>query len=245
MITIYADGSALGTPGPGGWAFCVLNDGLLTEEHSGSAANVTNNQMELQAAIEALRHVGPLQSGIVRCDSQYVVKGINEWRKGWERSGWRKSGGGAVLNAGLWRSLFTLVDAHPGLRFEWVKGHDADKYNNLVDRLARTAAENLRDHGRGRRIDAPLAESSFTMVEPAILQAMTKLKSDMEKLTQLSQIGESQGWEAVKGMFGDKAGSWVLHYNMSLGAAPIDLLLDGRDDKVVTLIARIEHGVCA
>lgn len=234
-MIIYADGSALGTPGPGGWAYCLVKDGKAIYKRAGSAANVTNNQMELQGAIEALTHLGPTEIGIMRCDSQYVVKGVNEWRRNWERSGWRKSGGGAVLNADLWRRLFTLVDAHPGIRFEWVKGHDTDPFNHLVDRLARTAAEGLRN----AIASVPVEQEKH---DPAILLAITRLKSDIGKLTELGQIDNSRGWEAVKGYFGDGAGRWVIRHNMSLGEAPIDALLRGEDEPVIKLVGMIEYG---
>lgn len=260
MITIYADGSALGTPGPGGWAFIVQNADGTKVSRCGAVDNVTNNQMELMAAINALLFVDRNAKGVIRCDSQYVVKGVNEWRKGWEKKGMRKADGSAVLNAGYWKDLFKAVDSHPGIRFEWVKGHADDQGNNDVDLLARSAAETLRNSpSDAQRLDpspAPvplkvvprsskLPPMTEDQIEPAILQAMTKLQCDMEKLTQLSQIGESQGWEAVKGMFGDKAGSWVLRHNISIGGAPIDFILDGRDETVVKLITHIEHGVYA
>lgn len=259
MITIYADGSALGTPGPGGWAFIVENKDGTKVSRCGAVDNVTNNQMELMAATNALLFVDSNAKGVIRCDSQYVVKGVNEWRKGWEKRGMRKADGSAVLNAGYWKDLYKAVDAHPGIRFEWVKGHADDQGNNDVDLLARSAAETLRDSPNdARRLDASLTpvppktvprSSKLPPVEirfePAIAYALDALSSDIEKLTQLSQIGESRGWEAAKGMFGDKAGTWVLRHNMSLGGPPIDFLLNGKDDAVATLIAQIEHGVYA
>ena len=46
-----------------------------------------------------------------------------------------------VANRDLWEPLVDLYRASPGrLRFRWVKGHCADPFNDLVDRLAVAAA---------------------------------------------------------------------------------------------------------
>jgi ribonuclease HI len=37
-------------------------------------------------------------------DSQYVLKGLTEWRAGWERKGWRNSKGEPVANLACGRS---------------------------------------------------------------------------------------------------------------------------------------------
>ena len=52
---VYADGSCLGNPGPGGWGVVVRDpDGEVTELN-GHDDSTTNNRMELMAAIEGLR----------------------------------------------------------------------------------------------------------------------------------------------------------------------------------------------
>ena len=61
MYTVYTDGSCLGNPGPGGWAFIAIkNNKKLTV--SGGERFTTNNKMELQAVIEALIFHGLLIS---------------------------------------------------------------------------------------------------------------------------------------------------------------------------------------
>ncbi len=246
MITIYADGSALGTPGPGGWAFLVENADGTRVSRCGAVADSTNNQMELLAAINALAFVNTLAEGVIHCDSQYVVKGVNEWRKGWERKGMRRADGKPVLNAALWKDLYAQVDAHPKIRFEWVKGHADSQGNNDVDLLARGAAEMLRDNPKAvRRIDAPLTVESFKPIEPVIEKAIDRLQADIAKLTSLAKMADSRGWEAAKEVFQEDAGSWVIRYNMALGAPPIDFLLKSEDDAVVRLLGQIQHGVYA
>ena len=71
-------------------------------------------------------------------DSQYVLKGLTEWRAGWERKGWRNSKGEPVANLALWKKLFALADARR-VTVRWVKGHNGDRCNEKADALANKA----------------------------------------------------------------------------------------------------------
>jgi ribonuclease HI len=53
-VQLITDGSCLGNPGPGGWAY-ILRYGAHKRECAGGAPHTTNNRMELTAAIEGLR----------------------------------------------------------------------------------------------------------------------------------------------------------------------------------------------
>jgi len=136
----YADGSALGNPGPGGWA-CLIQykDGSRIVK-AGGCAYTTNNRAELQGAIEALMELPTGAVGELRLDSEYVVKAVTEWRRDWERRGFRTSSNKPVKNADLFRVLFALVDERPGVRLTWVRGHSGEPGNELVDSLARAEA---------------------------------------------------------------------------------------------------------
>ena len=137
---IYADGVCLGNPGVGGYAATVRRyvTGALVERRVVSDADpgTTNNRMELTAAIEALRatEANREQPVILRSDSEYVVKGMNEWRAGWIAKGWKK-----VKNRDLWEALIAEADKR-AVTFEWVRGHAGDPGNEEVDRLAAAAA---------------------------------------------------------------------------------------------------------
>ena len=76
MIIIYTDGACSGNPGPGGWGALIIDDQNETEL-CGGEADTTNNRMELQAAIEALRATEGASEVILYTDSQYVKNGIN------------------------------------------------------------------------------------------------------------------------------------------------------------------------
>ncbi|MGO9028765.1 MAG: ribonuclease H [Acidimicrobiales bacterium] len=133
---VYTDGSCLGNPGPGGWGWATL-DGRSA---SGGEPHTTNQRMEINAVVEALRALdGPVH---VVSDSTYVVNCFKQrWWAGWQRKGWRNSQGKPVANRDLWEALFELaLDGGRPVTFEWVKGHSGHPMNELVDRLALEAA---------------------------------------------------------------------------------------------------------
>ena len=71
-------------------------------------------------------------------DSQYVLKGLMEWRGGWERKGFRNSKGEPVANLALWKRLFAVADARR-VTTRWVRGHNGDPHNERADALANKA----------------------------------------------------------------------------------------------------------
>lgn len=102
--------------------------------------------MELLAVLNALRvlgaHAGPIE---VVSDSQYVVKCFNEaWWEGWLRRGWKNSQRQPVANRDLWEPLIALVRERGDVTFRWVRGHNGDSMNELVDALAVSAIQRVR-----------------------------------------------------------------------------------------------------
>ncbi|MFJ5862501.1 RNase H family protein [Pseudarthrobacter sp. NPDC092439] len=136
-ITAAADGSALGNPGPAGWAWYVNDDCW----RAGGWPHGTNNQGELMAVLDLLRataHV-PEEDLRILCDSQYVINSITKWMPGWKRKGWRKADGKPVLNVELLKELDREL-AGRKYTFEWVKGHAGHDLNEAADERARAAA---------------------------------------------------------------------------------------------------------
>ncbi len=133
---VYTDGSSLGNPGRGGWAWAVPNGPYA----SGAEPRSTNQRMEVMAVIRALEAIeGPVH---VKSDSTYVVNCFRDrWWEGWKRRGWRNSAGKPVANRDLWELLLELaLDPQRQVRFSWVKGHSGDEMNDRVDLLAVEAA---------------------------------------------------------------------------------------------------------
>ncbi|MDP9987694.1 ribonuclease HI [Arthrobacter oryzae] len=136
-ITAAADGSALGNPGPAGWAWYVNDDCW----RAGGWPHGTNNQGELMAVLDLLRATAHLPGEDLRilCDSQYVINSITKWMPGWKRKGWRKADGKPVLNMELLKELDREL-AGRTYTFEWVKGHAGHDLNEAADERARAAA---------------------------------------------------------------------------------------------------------
>lgn len=139
MIEVYTDGSCLGNPGVGGWAFLVINENKLTSK-SGLDKNTTNNRMELCAAIEALDFLKDEKILKIHTDSSYLKNGISSWISSWEKNNWLTSNKKPVKNKDLWIKLAELTK-NKNITWEWVKAHDENKFNNMVDELARKEAE--------------------------------------------------------------------------------------------------------
>ncbi|MEZ5385079.1 MAG: ribonuclease HI [Prosthecobacter sp.] len=136
-VVIHSDGGCHGNPGPGGWA-AVLAYGKHRRELKGGVPATTNNRMELQAAIEALRILKEPCEIDFHTDSQYVRNGIREWISGWKRNGWRTSNKQPVKNADLWRELDAATARHT-IHWHWVKGHAGHADNERCDELANEA----------------------------------------------------------------------------------------------------------
>ena len=138
-ITAAADGSALGNPGPAGWAWYVDDSNWA----AGGWKHATNNQGELRAVLELFRATRHIDDDLlVLCDSQYVINCITKWMRGWKAKGWRKADGKPVLNVDLLKEIDAEIVGRR-YRFEWVKGHANHPLNEAADVRARGASESF------------------------------------------------------------------------------------------------------
>lgn len=164
-IIAAADGSALGNPGPAGWAWYIDDDHWA----SGGWAHGTNNMGELKAVLDLFEATAPRPEAKLRvyCDSQYVINSLTKWMPGWKKKGWKKSDGKPVLNRDL---LEALDQALTGRNYEfiWVKGHAGHELNEKADSLANGAArayQEGREPAHGPGFGAPA--DADTAAEPA------------------------------------------------------------------------------
>ncbi|WP_152351618.1 ribonuclease HI family protein [Brachybacterium subflavum] len=136
-ITAAADGSALGNPGPAGWAWYIDDQTW----RAGGWPHGTNNMGELKAVLDLLEAtaVDADQHLHVLCDSQYVINSVTKWMPGWKRKGWRKKDGKPVMNVDLLKAIDRAL-AGRSVEFEWVKGHAGHRMNEAADRRANGAA---------------------------------------------------------------------------------------------------------
>ena len=100
-IIVYTDGACSGNPGPGGWGYVILNNGIM-KSSSGNESLTTNNRMELTAAIEALKSIDSDEPIALHTDSTYLQKGISDWIFNWKKNNWITSSKKAVSNKDLW-----------------------------------------------------------------------------------------------------------------------------------------------
>ncbi len=140
IIIVYTDGGSINNPGPGGYGVVIERNGER-QELSGGVRHTTNNRMEMMAAIVALRELQNCRKKIaLSSDSSYLVNGITKgWAKEWQKKGWLKSDGQAVVNIDLWRELLGLLEG-VDVTFNWVKGHAGNELNERCDQLATAAA---------------------------------------------------------------------------------------------------------
>lgn len=138
MKTIYTDGSAVVLDKKyGSYAAVVLgDDGECVGEMQAFMEGGTVGLMELSALQWALFYAMEKDVHVlVRSDSEYVVRGYNDWLEGWE--GRNFSG---IKFREIWLNILKVkkkMDAF-GRRpvVEWVKGHNGDKWNEQADALA-------------------------------------------------------------------------------------------------------------
>ena len=137
-VEIYTDGSCLGNPGPGGYGVYLHYQGHEKTISQGYTLT-TNNRMEMLAAIIALETLKRPCKICLHTDSQYVKQGIESWMAGWKKRNWQTSAKKPVKNVDLWMRLDSACQRHD-IEWRWVKGHSGNKYNEIVDDLAREAA---------------------------------------------------------------------------------------------------------
>lgn len=134
-VVLYTDGACSGNPGPGGYG-AVLIYGGVEKEIFGGEKSTTNNKMEMMAVIKGLEALKEPCEVDVYSDSAYIVNAIEQgWIESWKKNGWRKADKKPVKNVDLWERLLELMDKHE-VKFNKVKGHADDEYNNRCDRIA-------------------------------------------------------------------------------------------------------------
>ncbi len=136
-ITLYADGSSLGNPGPGGYGGILEYNGK-SKNFSGASEHTTNNRMELLGVIEGLKLLKEPCSVHVVSDSSYVVNAINGWLAGWVKKDFKN-----VKNVDLWKEFLEVSKVHK-IRATWVRGHNGHPKNEECDRMAFKEAQDIK-----------------------------------------------------------------------------------------------------
>ena len=132
-ITVYTDGSCMPNPGPGGYGFIFIDPVSNTEWLvNGGELNTTNNRMEMMAVIEALKFLSQYTIFKIYSDSTYVINcATGKFKRN--------------KNTDLWEE-FDRVSKNKKIDWEWVKVHNGNKYNELVDKLAKDGCLKVRSN---------------------------------------------------------------------------------------------------
>ena len=154
MVTIYSDGSFKPALGTGGYGTIMSCNGY-SRFFYGGFVGTSNNAMELLGPLSALRTLTCPCHVTIMSDSQYVVKGLNDYLRKWVSNGWRKADGGMIANCDLWKEMWYLCQYHL-ITAIWVKGHSSNFSNSICDNFASIgayAAANVKipDHIINRR----------------------------------------------------------------------------------------------
>lgn len=152
-LHIFADGACEPNPGPGGWGVAVYRDGLEVASDHGGDAETTNNRMELMGLLKGIEAAKALQApATLWCDSQYAVKGANEWMHNWKKRGWKKPGNEELKNVELWKSIDAALSGVDQIMIRWCKGHAGIVGNERADALSNAGMASATLQSRGSNV---------------------------------------------------------------------------------------------
>lgn len=212
-IIAAADGSALGNPGPAGWAWYIDDDHWA----SGGWAHGTNNMGELKAVLDLFEATASRPEAKLRvyCDSQYVINSLTKWMPGWKKKGWKKSDGKPVLNRDLLEALDRALTGRD-YEFIWVKGHAGHELNEKADSLANGAARAYQEgrepaHGPGfgasaepaavEPVAAPAVEAPIVnapAAEPTLSESSSDAHLPVQEFTAAEIESAQRGVESLR-----------------------------------------------
>lgn len=145
-LEVYSDGSATSDDLPGGYGWVLVVDGVKVSEGSGHMPNASNNDAELEAAIQGLA------SAFRYVNSQFRAVSLEEMDQplifhnvtlvsdsqiilNWANGTWRFKQEDKIQKYNNLTKLMRLLSADT----RWVKGHSGEIFNERCDRLANAA----------------------------------------------------------------------------------------------------------
>lgn len=148
LVHIFADESCLGnqfagSANPGAAAGMLEqfrgDEGWHRNDYYRFEPDTTNNRMALMSAILGLGALKRPCRAVFVSDSQYLVRGMQDWIHGWAERGWRRKSG-RIENLSLWKRLARVARRHR-VEWRWVRGHAEHPKNEYAHFLATRSAE--------------------------------------------------------------------------------------------------------
>ncbi len=193
-VKIYTDGSCLGNPGAGGYAAIIIDETGNRVEITGGEKFTTNNRMELTAAIVALENISAGEFVEIFTDSNYLKNAfVQGWLINWKRRGWKTAAKTPVLNQDLWLKLDALISKRR-VRFNWVKGHAGNKFNERCDELARAEAEAQKNPAPAEVVEQK--PEKIVSTAEAVLENVQRLERN--KFNELARVENPAPAEVVE-----------------------------------------------
>lgn len=139
-MNIYTDGAQSSSTLAGGWAIVITDkNNVFLNSQCAMVPNTTNNRMELQAVLAALRFIyyHTTEPSTIYTDSAYIANCFKDkWYEKWQVNGWKTAAKKPVLNKDLWEEILDLYSKLPSITIAKVAGHANNYYNELADKLA-------------------------------------------------------------------------------------------------------------
>lgn len=134
---VYTDSSCTQNPGgKGAYVALFIENGTIYHETFDLFEKTNSPRMEVMGIHAALKFILHEQHELQNkyqffSDSEYVVRSINEWMKGWARAGWNNCG---KKNIDLWHEIYYLWDS-TRFSIKWIRGHNGNQFNELADQF--------------------------------------------------------------------------------------------------------------
>lgn len=158
---------------------------------SGGHVDTTNNRMEMQGAIEALKEVGPVKAkSILTTDSDYLKMGMTQYIKNWKRNGWKTAKKTPVKNKEQWQDLDAICSIMP-MEWRWTKAHAGHPENERVDKEAGRQMRIFRD-GPKKPKEGPQKRAREEEIKEEPPKSPTDLAWDAFKVVPLEKIAKEQ-----------------------------------------------------
>lgn len=135
FVEIYTDGSASVNNKPGGYGWVIVIDGEKHSEGSGYMPTASNNDAELEAAINGLYAAKTLLEQKTLNNPKFTLVSDSQLILGWVTGRYSFRQEDKLSKFKELKLLANLLD----LKTRWVEGHNGDLYNEICDRLANQA----------------------------------------------------------------------------------------------------------